>query len=131
MPQPAGFGVHVPPAFLHLSGRSQACQRCHDRVVGKGCLPVPWMELWGTKPGDAFHLLGDHVLGEVIMPRQSCRRTGWVEVGSEQSEGPVTGTSGGQNPAIFKFDRAEGQQRGSGDPVGDLKCPLPTLRNRF
>lgn len=89
------------------------------------------MELWGTKPGDAFHLLGDHILGEVIMPGQSCRRTGWDEIGSEQSEGPVTGTSGGQKPAIFKFDRAEGQQRGSGDLVDDLKCPLSTLRNRF
>lgn len=110
MPQPADFGVHVPPPSLHLSGRSQTCQLCHARVVGKGCLPVPGMKLWGTKPGDAFHLLGDHILGEVIVPGQSCQRTGWDEVGSEQSEGPVTGTSRGQNPAIFKFDRAEGQQ---------------------
>lgn len=36
-----------------------------------------------------------------------------------------------QTLQCVEFSRAEGQWRGSGDLVGDLSCPLLTLRYRF
>lgn len=111
-----------PSFFFHSSGRCQTHQPCHARVVEKGYLPVLWRRLWGAKPGDAFHLLGDHILGEVIVPGQSCQGTGQGEIGSGQPEGPGTGTSGDQNcnpcPAVYwvwKSKRTvEGVQRPGG-----------------
>lgn len=57
--------------FLSPSGGPQMHKPCNARVDDKWFLPVPWMRLWGAKPGDTLHLLGDHILGEVIMPGQS------------------------------------------------------------
>lgn len=62
------LSVHT---FLSPSGGPQMHQTCHARADDKWCLPVPWMRLWGAKPGDTLHLLGDHILGKVIMPGQS------------------------------------------------------------
>lgn len=61
-----------PPPIRKVTGH----QIQQSKAVRKGCLPVPWMGLWGTKPGDAFHLLGDHMLGEVIMPGQAYQEEG-------------------------------------------------------
>ena len=135
MPQPADPSAHIPLPSLCPSGRPQTRQPM--LVAEKECLPVPWMGLWGAKPGDAFHLLGDHILGEVIMPGQSCGGTGQGKFGSGWPEGPVTGISGDQSCTPFPAVCCVWQSRGalgrgvSGEPVVDLSCPSPTLRNRF
>lgn len=67
------------------------------------------------------------------MPGQSCQGTGQGEVGSGQSEGPVTVKIKTALPTqqCTEFGRAEGQWRCSRDLVADLSCHLPSLRYRF
>lgn len=47
---------------------------------GKGCLPTPQTEILGMESACVFHLLGHHILGDVILPEQTLRVIGWSEL---------------------------------------------------
>lgn len=46
-------------------------KQCGTRSPGHQARSVPRVGLWRVQAGDALHLLGDHMLGEGIVPGQS------------------------------------------------------------
>jgi hypothetical protein len=45
---------------------------------GENCLPILQAWILGVESADVLHLLSHHMLGDVILPEQTCRMEGWV-----------------------------------------------------
>lgn len=135
MPQAADIGAHTPPSSSIHQEDARPTSLAMLEWLRKGT----YLSFGGGSGGRSLGMRS--ISWEITYwVRSSCQDNPAraqdrvrLDQGSlrAQEQGPVEIKTATPALQCIEYERAKGQWRESRDLVGDLKCPFPTLSNRF